>query len=190
MKFKDYLTENTSTMTFWHGGNLETSREELKSQKKGRWEYGPGIYLTTHYDTAIKYAKGSRKLYQLTIEKGTNISDINIPFERINEFIKHFVIIKKRNLVLERLKRYTENDSINADIFLNIIINNDAIKNINTEELREFLVSNGIDYSVVRNAFGWHEIMLVLFNKEKIKHLKRITPTDKIEQFDLPTEWS
>ncbi len=32
-----------------------------KTQSKGRYESGPGLYLTTHYETARKYAKGGRK---------------------------------------------------------------------------------------------------------------------------------
>jgi hypothetical protein len=42
----------------------------------------------------------------------------------------------------------------------------------------------------VSNAFGWHEMMLVLFNPQKIVNIIKITPKDKIEVYDLPTEFS
>ena len=68
------MESETNTMTFWHGGNLDDYNQGAINQKAGRYEYGPGLYLITKYSEAIKYAKGSRKLYKVTVEKGNNIS--------------------------------------------------------------------------------------------------------------------
>ena len=46
-----------NTMSFYHGGNLDRYDDNL-IQRKGRFEYGAGLYLTTHYETAKKYARG------------------------------------------------------------------------------------------------------------------------------------
>jgi hypothetical protein len=77
LTFKEYLKEDSispstepNTMSLWHGGDLEGAYQETISHKKGRSEWGPGLYLTTHYGTAQKYSKGSRKLYMITIKKG------------------------------------------------------------------------------------------------------------------------
>jgi hypothetical protein len=175
-------------LTLWHGGNLEWDRESI-SHKGGRWEHGPGLYLTTHYDTARKYSKGSRKLYRVTIRKGTNIRDVEIPITSVNEFSDLYFIRSKKKEVLERINKRTENAKINADTFLNIVFNEQAIKNTNTDKLREFLVKQGVDYSIVDNAFGWRERMIVLFNMKNIISKKIVTPKEKIETFDLPTEF-
>jgi hypothetical protein len=40
-----------NTQNFWHGGNLD-DYNDIIAQKTGRYEWGPGLYITTHYDTA------------------------------------------------------------------------------------------------------------------------------------------
>ena len=176
------------TLTLWHGGNLEFAQENI-SHKGGRWEHGPGLYLTTHYDTARKYAKGSRKLYQIVIRKGTNITEVNIPIAVVKEFIDTYFVRARKKDVAERIDKRVKDNKINADTFLNITFNEQAIKNTDTDKLREFLVKQGVDYSIVDNAFGWSERMIVLFNMRNIVS-KRIVPAkEKIETFDLPTEW-
>ena len=57
MRISEFVIENTvelskepGTMSLWHGGNL-TSDLVLIPQKTGRFEYGAGLYATTHYDS-------------------------------------------------------------------------------------------------------------------------------------------
>lgn len=179
----------SGTMTFWHGGNLNDIYNDMVAHKKGRFEYGAGLYLTSHYGTATKYAKGSRKLYQITIRKGIDISEVNINKDKCLNFINEFVIKNKKKEIIERMLKYDKN-GIPADIFQNVIINEEAIKPANTTELRTFMVDNGIDYCIVDNAFGWHERMIVLFNTKLIVNQRIVKSNDKIEVFDLPTDWN
>ena len=191
MNFKTFLKEQEiSTIKVWHGGNLEDGFDETMRHKKGRWEHGPGLYLTTHYDTARKYSKGSRKLYQLVIEKGTDLRDVVIDVNKVNEFIDTYLIKNKRNKIKNSLIKYEKNGKYPAYILNNMIINDDAIKGSNTNEFRKFLVENGADYSLIPNAFGWHELMIVLFNTDKIIDKKVITPKDEIDVYDLPNEFN
>jgi hypothetical protein len=171
-------------MIFWHGGNLNDYDQPMK-HKKGRHEYGPGLYATTHYDTAKKYAKGSRKLYLLEIEKGNELTKSTLPFEVAEKFINSNVTKSKRNEVLERLSKYNKNNQVPANIFSNIILNSDALKSSKMNLLREFLVNNGIDYEMVNSPFGWNEIMIVLYNISKISNVKQVTPKDKIKIYDI-----
>ena len=183
--YKLFETE-TTTMVFWHGGNLENHIQV----RTGKWEYGPGLYLTTNYDTAKNFAKGSRKLYMITVERGVDIRDVSISTDEIRKFVKSYIIGAKRKEFLISVERHNKNGVIKAEIFLNIIINNDAVKNTNTEDLKNFFVNNGIDYLIVDNAYGWGEKMMVLFNMDKIKNKVIIKPSDKIETYELPTEFS
>lgn len=195
--FKLFLYEATiqvptdpGTMTFWHGGNLDDAFDETIAHKKGRWEYGPGLYLTTHYDTALKYAKGGRKLYMITVKKGVAIDDVKFDLETINGFLNQYVIKSKREEVLSRLERHTKGGLFPAYIFCNIIINEQAIKNSDTDKLRSFLVAQGIDYSMIDNPFGWREKMLVLFNMKNIVKKQIVTSKDRPEVYDLPTSFN
>jgi len=87
------ITESAQpTMTLWHGGNLKNGLTDTIVHKKGKWEYGPGLYLTTHYHTATRYAKGSRRLYKVTIEKGNNADDVYIDLPIVMEFVNSYVL--------------------------------------------------------------------------------------------------
>lgn len=196
-KTSDVLKESTeisppvipNTMNFWHGGNLD-SYDDIIAQKTGRYEYGPGLYATTSYEVVKRYAKGSRKLYLLTIEKGVDIEDAFIDLEKVTEFMNSYVIGSKRKPVMERLSKYIEDGKVPASIFNNLILNHQAIQSTKTKFLRSFLVSNGIDYEMVDNAFGFGEKMIVLYNMNKIINQIQIKPGDKIQVFDLPKNFN
>ncbi len=171
-------------MQFWHGGNLDDYKD-FPTQSKGRYEYGPGLYLTTHYDTAKKYSKGSRKLYLIDVEVGIDATKSFIDNNSAFEFINTWCIKSKIKEIGYSLNKYIKSNKIPANIFINVILNTNAIPSKYTNKLREFLVNNNIDYEVVKNAFGWNETMLVLYNMKKIKRIKQIKSTDKIEKYDL-----
>lgn len=173
-----------NTMNFWHGGNLDDYSDVI-AQKNGRYEYGAGLYLITHYDTALKYAKGSRKLYLITVENGVDINKAFLDINKVKDFINTYVLGSMRKMVWERLQRFIDGDNVKAYVFNNIILNEKAIKSTNTRYLREFYVTNGIDYDIVNNPFGWGEKMMVLYNMKKIVNIIQIKPKDKIEVFNL-----
>lgn len=177
-----------NTMSFWHGGNLDQFNEVI-AQKNGRYEYGPGLYLTTHYATAQKYARGQRKLYFVVVEKGVDLHDVKLDVESIDKFINYFVTGSKKKEVKRDIVDYEKEGGVPAYIFGNILLNAKAIKSTNIQSLRRFYIENGIDYEVVSNPFGWHEKMMVLYDMRKIVHKQVVRSKDKIEVFDLPTEW-
>lgn len=173
-----------NSQTFWHGGNLD-SHDSSIAHRKSRVEYGPGLYLTTHYGTAQKYARGGRKLYMVTVQNGVDMNNASLPMEAAKKFISQFVIGSKRRMVMERLMKFEKSGGVSALIFNNVMINEDAVKPSNMNALRQFYVDNGIDYIMVDSPFGWHEKMMVLFDMKKILKVRRILPTDKVEVFDL-----
>ncbi len=188
---RDVLSENEivppsipNTMNFWHGGNLDDYGDAI-AQKNGRYEYGPGLYITTHYDTARKYAKGSRKLYLVTVENGTDISEASLDEDKVRGFINSYVIGSKRKEILSRMEKYFVDGKIKANTFNVILLNNSAVKPSNTINLRSFLVDNGIDYEIVFNPFGWGENMMVLYNMNKIVNVIKVNSSDKISVYDL-----
>lgn len=193
-RFIEFLKESviepskeSNTMSFWHGGNLDN--KDIKAQKLGKYEFGTGLYCTTHYNTAKKYAKGSRKLYLITVKKGNNAKDCEIEFDKAVEFINKNAKPDKRKEVMLWLKKY-ETKKLTADIFNNILINHDSITPSKTLELRNFLIDQGVDYLLVNNAFGWHEMMIVIFNMKVIVKEEIVKSTDEIKIYDLPTEFN
>jgi GNAT superfamily N-acetyltransferase len=177
------------TLTLWHGGDL--SRDTAPSHRAGdRTWYGPGLYLTTHYGTAAKYAKGGRRLYRVVILEGNDARKVILDKEATTAFITSYVKQSKRKEVLSRCQKYFEGRGLDAEVFGNIIGNEDALSSTRMSLLRQFYVDNGVDYLVVDNAFGWGERMIVLYNMGKIISKDPVSPKDQIDTFDLDTEFA
>lgn len=116
ISFKDYKSHITNeskivvptienSFNFWHGGNL-TEYNDVIAQKNGRYEYGPGLYLTNFYDIAKKYAKGSRKLYIVTVSIGKDIKGSYVDTDKVLGFIDEYVIKSMRKDITERVLKY------------------------------------------------------------------------------------
>lgn len=175
-----------STMKFWHGGNLDPRNLDSDfAQKGGRYEYGPGLYLTSHYDTAAKYAKGSRKLYIVEVNPGTELGDVSIPLEDALEAVKRFASAKTRRDISERVEsRSGGSGMVKASTVLNLLLNTEgAIRSTKTGEIRQWLIDIGADYAIVNSPFGWGETMLVLYNVKKIKNVRQATKEDGHDDF-------
>lgn len=179
------IPNEPGTMNFWHGGNLDQFDDTI-AQKNGRYEYGPGLYLTTHFNTARKYAKGGRKMYLVTVAKGNELSSSSLPMDDVRDFVGEFVSTSKRKDALERLGSYERDGQIKASLFLNNLVNEKSVRPSNTPALRQFLIDHGIDYELVHSPFGWGEQMMVLYNMKKIVSYKRLYPEDRPTEYDLP----
>jgi hypothetical protein len=178
------IPEIPNTRNFFHGGNLDEYNDVI-AQKNGRYEYGPGLYLTTRYDIATKYSKGSRKLYIISVEGGTDLNDSFIEYNSAIEFINTYTIKNLRKEIIERLNKYNNEGKVKAYIFNNILLNEKAIKPAYTKHLREFYIKNNIDYEIVHNAFGFHDDMMVLYNMKKIKNILQVKSGDKLPVYEL-----
>ena len=193
MKARDLLNlfESSSTVTLFHGGkDLKQSFQSSEvNHSKGRWEYGPGLYLTTEYSIAAKYAKGNRKLYSVTVEKGTDISKVTLSLEEVKEFLSQYAVGAKRKEVLSYLQKTADRMStfpnVGAEYFLNVVINCDAVKSTNTGRLRSFLVDKGVDYCI-ESYEGYP--LLVVFNSSKISKVVEVDRS-KLKVFSMPFDW-
>lgn len=74
-----------SEIELWHGGGSYFYTHTIEPNKRNRWEYGPGLYLTTSFRTASRYRK--KKLYRVKIKRGTDISKVSIPVGEVEKFI-------------------------------------------------------------------------------------------------------
>lgn len=184
-------SKKNQEFTLWHGGrDLNFTYNEPKISAKGRWEHGPGLYLTTHYETARKYAKGGGSTFKVTIELGNHIGDINIHIDNVLDFVKKNVVKSKQNDIINDLhnnmKRSQTTPYIQAEVIVNLCVNYEALKGEKTVELNRFLVQNNVDYGTVDNFGGRNETVCVVYNLDKIKKVKSIKSTDvKIDDFEI-----
>ena len=177
-----FENDNDGTMSLWHGGRgLEFTYDTMLPHKKGRWEHGPGLYLTTHFDTASKYAKGGGKVYLVTIAKGTNIKDVFVSVSDAIDFTKRYVIAKhKQNIIddLENIAKRRSDNMVPLVSLSNLCLNYEALSSNNTIALRNFLVENGADYEISTRFGGRDETVIIVFNPKIIKSVKPIKTSD------------
>ena len=181
------IPDDPNTMNFFHGGDLDEIKDNPK-YKSDRQHFGSGLYLTTSYDVAKKYAKGNRKFYLVTVENGNEIHDVKLNINVLIEFINQNFSKNVAKKILELANYKIYNNEVPAYLINNILINHKFLRPKNTPMWRNFLVSNGIDYEIVDNAFGFNETMMILFNTRKIKYVKRILPTDRLPYYNLKTK--
>jgi hypothetical protein len=185
------MTEQNNEITLWHGGrNLEHYHNRPQISPKGRWEHGPGLYLTTHYETARKYAKGGGKTYKVTIELGNHIKDINIHIQEVLDFVLKNVIKSKQKDILNdihnNIKRMNSYPYLEAETLVNLCINYEAVKGEKTISLNRFLVNHNVDYSTSDRFSGRDETICIIYNLDKIKKIKAISAKDvSLVDFEL-----
>lgn len=187
------IESSDNTLTLWHGGrNLESSYHEFAPHKGGRWEHGPGLYLTNHYDIAARYAKGGNKLYKVTITKGRDSDDVQIPFEDVSEFAKRLIKGRARKEFLEMCQTNMQRRGLSgvpAKVVSTLALNLEAIQNSNTGELRRFLVDHGADYTFVQNYHGGASVY-VIHNPKVIQRVEIIKGSDVKSDFELPAQFN
>lgn len=186
---KSLLTEETS-FVFYHGGNLNLSSDNRltpldieKVPASKRIEYGPGLYLTTSSQVVDKYAKGSRKLYKVYVERGKEINDVQVDISSIDE-LKNSLGRPKVQKIHDRIvgSRFDENGKVGIYIILNFCINDNLLRTEKGRKgMRDFLVRHGVDYELHKSPFGWKETMMVLFNTKKISKIEQLDKKQPIE---------
>lgn len=181
----------TITYDLWHGGrDLEYNYDKPKASPKGRWEGGPGLYLTTHYETARKYAKGGGSTYKVSFEIGNHIKDVLIPIDSVIDFVNKNVVGKHRKDIIEDIhnnnKRMNTIGECSAEVLVNLCINYEALKGEKTINLNRFLVEHGVDYGTIDYFSGRDETVVILYNLDKINKVNSVKAKDvSLDEFEL-----
>lgn len=172
---------NNTTMKFYHGGNLENIDSDYVFKTK-KMEFGAGLYLTNDYRVVQKYTRGSRKLYLVEVYKGTDINDVQLDYNYVINFLKK-LIGGNISKILPYLEKRNEGGKIEMIIVNNLLFNYNLIKGQKTRQLVNFYVNNGIDYEITENSFGFGDKMMILYNTNKIKSIKKLNwKTDDIPE--------
>lgn len=167
---------------FYHGGNLDNVDNDYIFKTK-KMEYGAGLYLTNNYNVVQKYTKGSRKLYLVKVYKGTDINDVSLDYDYVLKFLKNLISNNSLKKILPYLEKRKNDNKIEMIIVNNLLFNHNLVKGNNTRKLVNFYIQNGIDYEITFNSFGFGEMMMILYNTDKIMSIKRLSwKTDDIPE--------
>ena len=181
IKLKSILNEadsiQSNTFKMYHGGRRwEQIPTELYSSKQGRYECGVGIYFTNHYNTARKYAKGSKVVHLVEIDRNfVDIEKVKIPFEDVVNFVKNAYGMKHKKEIINDLTGRWKTSEVPAFVLNNLIVNYEAGSGKVGIEILKYFLSKGIDASVIKRSND--ENWLVVFNPRIIKSVKVVNPT-------------
>jgi hypothetical protein len=184
-------TQQSNIFQMYHGGK-RWSRipSEIIGSAQGRYEGGPGIYFTNSYETARQYAKGSRVVHLIDIDRNfKDISDISVPLENVIEFVKNCGGMPRKNTIIEALKNNAlrmKQNVIGLDILNNLVVNYESGSGKVGIRVANYFVENGGDASVYNKSGD--ESWLIVFNPSIIKKISVVNPS-KINsdfQFMLP----
>lgn len=170
---------NTNIFYLFHGGNKWTNiPTEFNLSTKGRYECGVGLYLTNNYNTARRYAKGSRVVQKVGIDSNyRDISTVKVELAELIDFIKNVPMMRKKKEIIELLEDYsirTRTTLIPLIILNNLIVNYEAGSGNVGKRILNFFVEHGAD--AMKYHHSGDEWWFIVFNPNIIKTAKYIDP--------------
>jgi hypothetical protein len=178
--------EETSR-SLWHGGRI-SGPIDIQAPTKGRYEAGPGLYLTTSYQRACKYAKGGGSTFLVTLKDNLNFAeDVSIPLAEGVQFATKYLGGKGKLIAADLKNNCTRmnKDMFTANILINLVVNYEAGSGTKGRALLQFLQNHNVDAAIEDQSGG--EQWVVVFNPNVITKVKK-TPASEVtlEMWNLP----
>lgn len=172
------------TFKMYHGGQKWSFLpRELQPSFKSRYEVGVGIYFTNAYETAKRYAKGSRVVQIVDIDKNfKDVDNVKVPLKELLDFIKNVPMMKKKKEIMIDIVNYAKRTNatvVPLSVLNNLIVNYEVGAGKVGLEIAKFFVSKGGDACVQKQSGG--EFWLVVFNPKIMKKVSVVDPKSKIE---------
>lgn len=170
-------SDSTPVLKFWHGSQRWDGHPQVGPSKKGRYEAGPGIYLTTHRNRAAGYAKGAGSLVyvEASIELRL-LEDARLTRQQMAEALAALPRLRNRKKIEADLDECAErhpDGRLFASYLVNLIVNHEALTGGAGPALARWLTEHGIDAS--RQSQSGNEDWLVVFNPDVLKTFKKLT---------------
>ena len=177
------------TLWMWHGSRRWDGRPEIRPPRSGRYEAGPGIYLTNRYSTALKYAKGGGSTMLVAVDRQMQLaSSVQIPLNDAVEFVKTAPRMGHKADIISDLKSHAERmkrDTVAASVLINLTVNYEAGAGNAGLALARFLREQGVDAS--QEDQSGNEQWLVVINPSIIRSVKPVAARDvTLDMRDLP----
>ena len=183
-----------NTFQIWHGSRRWDGDPEIQAAKKGRAEWGAGIYGSTHFETCTGYAKGCGKVQLLTIQNTRVLEKSCLPLEVVIDYIKRFVpkplradlisdCVEGAERVRDRVLLHTDpvgplsadTTWLPAKYLRNLVVNSGLSSGVRGVNLAKFLAEQGIGLSLDKGGSKAGEKWLVVYDPQLIVSWKAHT---------------
>jgi len=187
------------TKFMYHGGRPWHGRAEITATPNGRYEYGPGLYLTNSYDKARKHAAGGgivQRVYLAPDIRWMN-HDICASLDEMKAFLDDQYRMRNKPKILDDLIRASERygkDAIPVNTLVCLCVNHGALSGEHGPALARWLVSKGVDAERVTPSFhGHNEEYVIVYNPDIILKLEKAERADAYAEtkplvFEVPPE--
>lgn len=174
-------------LELWHGAQRWTHPPEIRPQRKGHYEAGPGIYLTTRYETARKYAKGGGSVLRIELAADLRWLDAaKLPVDTLREFVDGPPRLPRHRDIHADLDRTVERMGtplIAVSTLVNLAFNWNALGGQAGIRLATWLTERGIDAAL--EFQNRNEDWVVVFNPKVIR-LAVPTPAAQVDAMSGP----
>lgn len=165
----------------WHGGRRLKHPIEVQPARPGRYECGPGVYLTTSLERARSYSKGGGVTSLLTLPSLDEIrwlEDVELELSDIVDYLNQAWRLSKRAEIIEFLEGSLSADStkLPASYLVNVMVEFEVLKGMQGVNLAKWLVEQGIDAS--RYQLNIEEMWVIVFNPKIISKIEVVLTAD------------
>lgn len=176
----------------WHGGSRWEGAPEVRPPRQGKYECGPGVYLTTSYLRARKYAGGNKVTTKVVLADDIRwLERAKLPLRELLDYAKTAPRLPMREqLLADLVRRYAEPESSLDDLcdvsrLVNLLINSESLAGKPGVHLAQWLTSKGIDASL-HTPMG-AEQWVIVFNPAVIKSYRVVSAKDvTLDEYELP----
>lgn len=183
----------------WHGGERWLTPPEIRPAKKGRAEWGPGIYGTSNLNDALKYSTGNKVLQLVEFQPATFLQQVDFGMDLVADFARSSVKKSMRVELLAALERSAlrcqpepsklkvgSGIPVSGNALLCLYVNLDLSSGASGPALSHFFSTHGVD-AYTDTAPGSSDLWTVIFNPNIITN-QRVFKAAEVElsQFYLP----
>ena len=176
------------TFSLWHGSQHWSGPPCLRPPRVGHAEHGAGLYCTTEYMTARKYAAGSGGTRLMAIDSSLRLlENLRIKPDLMLAAVKAIPRLRAKQAILDDIgwcAERSKSDTIGLNTVINLAAHHRALVGAPAVAISEFVASQGADASLYeRSGEDW----LVIFNPCIVQNslLMRSHDVD-VAMFSLP----
>ncbi len=172
----------------WHGGARWYGTPEIQEPRSGRYECGPGLYLTTSYSRAREYAKGPKVVTRVSLTDDIRwLEDARLPLDTLTHYVENAYRMRNKKQVLSDLRNAGRRDGeqLPVSYLVNLCVNYDCLAGKQGLLLAKWLAEQGIDASLYKRSASEHWV--VVFNPKVIARSNVVPAAEvSLDDYNLP----